>query len=73
MAASSLTWYKSKAKKIMRGLNAVKQVDIATELNESPQTIYYRMHNVYQGMFEDVVRLINLAGYEIVEKEETEE
>lgn len=69
MAASSITWYKPQAKKIMRGLKAVKQTEIAIELNESPQTIFYRIHNVYPKMFEDVVRLIDLAGFEIVEKE----
>lgn len=72
MATSTLTWYKSQTKKIMKGLNSVKQKQIATELNESPQTINYRMHNVYPGMFEDALRLLALAGYEVVEKEEVE-
>lgn len=70
MDRSNPTWYQKQARKILRGLKAVKQTEIAQELNESKQVISYRMKNVYQGFFEDAVRLLDLAGYEIVEKEE---
>jgi len=72
MSKSTLTWYKSISRKLMRGLKSVKQVEIARELGETPQVICYRMKNCYPNMFDDVVRLIDMAGYEIREKENEE-
>lgn len=69
MPKSTLTWYKSKARRIVKDLRLVKQSVIATELNESQQVISYRMRNVYQKQFEDTLRLLALAGYEVVESE----
>lgn len=69
MAKSNLTWYKSKATRILKDLRLIKQQDIATELNISQQLASYRLRNVYPKMFEDLIRLLNLAGYEIKEKE----
>ena len=69
MAKSSLTWYKSQATRICKDLRLIKQQDIATELNISQQLASYRLRKVYPKMFEDLIRLLNLAGYEIKEKE----
>jgi len=70
MPKCSLTWYKSKSKRIMRDVKALKRQDIATEINESHQTISYRIKNVYPDQLDDWVRILNMAGYEIVEKGE---
>lgn len=70
MSKSTLTWYKSRANRIMRDIKALKRQEIATELNESHQVISYRVKNVYQKQLEDWLRMLDKAGYEIVEKGE---
>ena len=70
MPKCSLSWYKSKSNRIMKDIRGLKQKDIAIELNESPQTIYYRVHNIYPKIMPDIVRILYLAGYEIREREE---
>lgn len=69
MPKSTLTWYKTKTKRIMRDVKALKQKDIAQEINESQQVISYRINNVYEKELVDWIRILNLAGYEIKEKE----
>lgn len=70
MAKSKLTWYKSRANRIMRDVRALKRQTIADEINESHQVISYRIKNVYPGQLEDWIRILDLAGYEVMEKEE---
>lgn len=70
MPKSTLTWYKTKTKRIMRDVRALKQKDIAREINESQQTISYRINNVYERELTDWIRILDLAGYEVREKEE---
>lgn len=70
MPKSTLTWYIPKAKRIMKDIRNLKQKDVAKELNESQQTISYRIRNLYQGQLEDWLRLLDLAGYEIKRIEE---
>lgn len=72
MPKSNLTWYKSKANRIMRDVKALKRKDIATEINTSHQVVSYRIQNVYPKELADWIRILNLAGYEIIEKEEVE-
>lgn len=69
MPKSTLTWYKTKSRRIMRDVKALKQKRIAEEINESQQTISYRINNLYESQLNDWIRILNLAGYEIVEKE----
>lgn len=69
MPKSTLTWYKSKTRRIMRDIKALKQKDIATEINESQQVVSYRIKNCYEKELSDWVRILDLAGYEIKEKE----
>lgn len=70
MPKSTLTWYKTKAKRIMRDVKALKQKDIGIEIGESQQTISYRMNNVYEKELTDWIRILHLAGYEVKEIEE---
>ena len=70
MPKSTLTWYKSKAKRLMKDISLLKQKDIAAEINESPGTVSYRLRNVYPEYLEDLIRILKMAGYEIVEVEE---
>lgn len=70
MAASSLTWYKTKAKKLIKAIRFEKQGDMAALLNMPQPTFSYRIRNVYPGMLEDLLRLLDVAGYEVVEKEQ---
>lgn len=69
MARSKLLWYRTQAKAIMYDINELPQVDIAHEINESRQTVSYRLKNTYPNILEDLIRILNMAGYEIVEKE----
>lgn len=69
MAKSTLTWYKTKSNRILKDFRLLKQKDIATEINESQQTVSYRLKNVYPVVLPDIIRILNMAGYEIREKE----
>lgn len=46
-----------------------KQVTVAKALGESPQLISYRMKNIYPKQISELITLLDLAGYEIREKE----
>lgn len=72
MAASSLTWYKTKAKKLIKAIRFEKQTEMATLLNIPQPTYSYRIRNVYPSYLEDLLRLLDVAGYQVVEKEEVE-
>jgi len=70
MAKSTLTWYKTRTNRIMRDVKALKQKDIAREINESQQVVSYRIKNVYEHELNDWLRILDLAGYEVTEKGE---
>lgn len=70
MPASKLTWYKTKTNRIMKAIRCVKQKDIAIAINESRATVSYRINNQYPVFLEDMIRILDMAGYEIREKEE---
>lgn len=70
MPKSTLTWYKTRARRIFRDVKALKQKEIAILLNESSQVISYRIKNVYEKELSDWIQILDLAGYEIKEKEE---
>lgn len=70
MPKCKLTWYKSKANKILKVVKRIPQAEIAAEINESQQTVSYRFKNIYPEFLEDWVRILDLAGLEIVRKEE---
>lgn len=69
MPKSTLTWYRNKSRRIMKDVKALKRSDIAREINESSQTVSYRILHVYTEQLDDWIRILNLAGYEIREKE----
>lgn len=71
MSKSTLTWYKTKTKRIMRDINALKKKDIADELCMCHQTASYRVTHVYPKLLEEFVLVLDLAGYEIREKGES--
>ena len=73
MPKSTLTWYNSKARRIMRDVKALKRREIAEAINESQQVISYRVLHVYEEQLIDWIRILDLAGYEIREKEEFED
>lgn len=70
MPKCKLTWYKVKANKILKVVKRIPQAEIAAEINESQQTVSYRFKNIYPEFLEDWVRILDLAGLEIVRKEE---
>lgn len=69
MPRANITWYASKVNRIMRDIRALKQKDIADTICESQQTVSYRVRNVYKTELEDFIQILDLAGYEIKEKE----
>lgn len=70
MAKSSLTWYKSKATHIINELRGLGQKQLAVTLNTHQSNISFAINNSWQKELERWLRLLDLAGYEIVEKEE---
>lgn len=68
VARSRLLWYRTEAKALMHDIEHLNQMDIAHEINESQQTVSYRIKKVYPQVLEDLIRILNLAGYEIVNK-----
>jgi len=70
MPPSKMTWYKTKANKIMKSISYLKQKDLAVLINVSPQVFSYRMKHIYPQELMDFVRLLDEAGYQIVRKEE---
>lgn len=69
MPALKITWYKTKAARLIKMFRIVPQKDMATLLNISQQTYSYRLRNVYPGQLEDLIRMLDAIGYEITEKE----
>lgn len=70
MPKCKLTWYKSKANSLLKDFRSIKQKDIAAEICESQQTVSYRLKNVYPIVLPDLIRILDMAGYEIKEKGE---
>ena len=72
MAKCSATWYKSKARRIIRELRGVKQKELVIELNSTQPTISYAINHYWQEELERWLRLLNLLGYEVIRKEDEE-
>lgn len=68
MPKSTLTRYKSLANSIMKDIRQLKQREIAYAINVSQQAVSYRINHVYQKELEDIIRICDLAGYEIKKK-----
>lgn len=67
MAKVILTKEARQADKIIRCLP--RQIDVADKLGISKQLARYRILNVYPSMIVECIKLLDLAGYEIKEKE----
>lgn len=67
MAKVILTKEAKLANRIIRCLP--KQKVIADELGISQQLVSYRINHTYQKEISDFIKLLNLAGYEVVESE----
>ena len=70
MPKSTLTWYKSKANRIIKDIKFLKQTEIAQELNDSKQKFSYRVNNIYPKILPELIIVLDKAGYEIKEKGE---
>lgn len=67
MAKVILTKEARQADRIIRCLP--KQKQCADVLGISPQLMHYRLANVYPEQLVETIKLLDLAGYQITEKE----
>lgn len=58
------------ARKVMRNVNGNYQIkEVAEEMNEKYSTTAYRMDKMFPQWLPTFIKLIELGGYELVEKE----
>ena len=69
MSKTTLNPYLSKARKVVRNLKAIGQKEIASELCITQSTVSYGINKGYVPELEKALILLDLAGYEVVEKE----
>lgn len=65
MARSKLLWYETESKAILYDISKLNQTEIAHQINETRQTVNYRLKNVYPTVLNDLIRILKMAGYEI--------
>lgn len=70
MPKSTLTWYRTKTNRILKDLRLLKQKDIANELGITQQAVSNRIKVVYPRELSEIIRVLDMAGYEITEKGE---
>ena len=70
MPKSNLNWQRNKARRIMKDLLLVRQKDIALEIGVNQPTVSHHLNGNWPKEIEKWIRLLDLAGYEIREKEE---
>lgn len=71
MPKSTLTWYKSKSKRIMKMVSSLQRKTIAEEIGITSQAVGKNINNgSYEKELSKWIIILNLAGYEIREKEE---
>lgn len=72
MPAINLTWYSKQVKRIMRDVKALNQKEIAEIEGVTRQAVSKKMVNAsYNESLVHWIQILDLAGYEIKEKEET--
>lgn len=70
MPKVNITWYQPKLRRIYKDVKALKRKDIAEIRNISHQAVSQNIINgKYEGELADWIQILNLAGYEIREKE----
>lgn len=52
----------------MNAIRNVKQKDISEEIGRSQQDVSYRIRKVYPEILEEMITILDLAGYEVIEK-----
>lgn len=68
MAFSSLTKHGTHVRRIMNAIRNVKQKDISEEIGRSQQDVSYRIRKVYPEILEEMITILEMAGYEVIEK-----
>lgn len=68
MAFCSLTKHGTHVRRIMNAIRNVKQKDISEEIGRSQQDVSYRIRKVYPEILEEMITILEMAGYEVIEK-----
>ena len=68
MARSYITKHGKKVRQIMNAVTRLRQKDIADEIGESQQVVSYRIRNKCPEIFEEMITILEMAGYEVVER-----
>ena len=68
MAFCSLTKHGTHVRHIMNAIRNVKQKDISEEIGRSQQDVSYRIRKVYPAILEEMITVLDMAGYEVNEK-----
>lgn len=68
MAFCSLTKNGVLVRRIMNAVKTLKQKDIAEEVGRSQQDVSYRIRKMYPQIFDEMITILEMAGYEVVEK-----
>lgn len=70
MPAVNIVWYASKVRRIMRDVKALKQREIAEIEGVTRQAVSKKfISNTYKDELTNWIQILDLAGYEIREKE----
>ena len=68
MAFCSLTKNGVLVRRIMNAVKTLKQKDIAEEVGRSQQDVSYRIRKMYPQILDEMITILEMAGYEVVEK-----
>ena len=68
MAFCSLTKNGVLVRRIMNAVKTLKQKDIAKEVGLSQQDVSYRIRKMYPQILDEMITILEMAGYEVVEK-----
>ena len=71
MPRVNITWYQPKVRRIMKDVNALKQKEIAEIECVTRQAVSKKfVSKAYESSLTKWIQILDLAGYEIREKEE---
>lgn len=68
MAFCSLTKNGVLVRRIMNAVKTLKQKDIAEEVGRSQQDVSYRIRKMYPQILDEMITILEMAGYEVIEK-----
>lgn len=70
MPITNLTWYQPKVRRIMKDVKALRRNKIAAMLNVSAQSVGQSIKSgAYDNQLTKWIQILDMAGYEIREKE----